>query len=515
MSEAVRQTMLINLSAPPLENDSLQTQCEIANIRVTKRIVLKHSRAPTGGWFVASSDDNSSSAGDTRPAGAESVLGCALLVARRVRDPYLRGRALCSVVEGYVNLRDKKRAAKVLSEALRAAGDIKDRENKADLLFDISVKCSAAEDHEKALRAARRIGLPDTCANALAFIAGGHAEAGEYERAFETVEKITCPDRKAIGLSLIAVTYAERENKGEARRLLAQVFGTIGKDPEATDTDWALAEIVHHCTTVGLLREALRAVRRIKDRYWKTWATVRIADVYRKRGKIEKCQSKLHEVLKLSHSIKEAYRKVEAWTELSEAFAACEERETAARLLRTAFHSAARIHGFVQRYIGLSITAAGCIRHGDYDQALRVARKLRYYYSDEENLSSVAGAFAEAGRFDKGLKIAESIHDRRQRALALAGVASGFAKHGHLDQARWLARSIKHSEGKSDVFRRLAGIHLEAGRHLDALQSAKQIPSPHIQCETLATIAMEFIESGHIPGPEEIQVLEKIAEQRF
>lgn len=464
---------------------------------------------------MAASNDNSSSGEDARHAGAENVLHCALVVARRVRDPGLRSGALCKVVEGYVELGDNKRATKVLSEALRAAGDVKDSQAKADLLLTISVRCSLAEDLEKALRVARRIADPELHANALAAVAMGYAQKAEYENAFENVEKMGSANHKAVGWSLVAVSHTVRGDKGEARRILARVFDTVGKDPEATDTDWALAEIVRHCTTTGLLREALRAVRRIKNRYWKTWAIVQVADVYRERGKKEKCRLKLYEALKVSHSIRDAHRRVMAWTDLSEAFSTCDEKETAGQLLRTAFRSAGRIHGFVERYIGLSMTAAGCIRHGDCDQALRVARTIHYHYSDEADLTSVAGAFAEAGRFDKGLKTAESIHDRHHRAMALAGVASGFAKHGHFDQARWLARSIKHSEGKSDAFRRLAAIHLEAGQRLEALQAARQIPLPQIQCETLATIAMEYIESRHTPGPEEMQVLEKIAKKRF
>lgn len=464
---------------------------------------------------MSSSNANSTSAEDTRSAGAESVLACALLVARGVRDPYLRGDALCDVAEGYIKLGDTKRATKVLSEALRTAGDMKDHEEKAQLLLDISIKCAEAGDLEKALRAAKRISEPGCLFHALRRIAAAWIQAGDCERAIAVVESIKPPSENAVALSVLVAASAVTGQKERTRELLAKLFFSFEQGRGASDMRKALADVAHNLAKAGLFRQALRAVRRIRGAYWKGYATIRIADAYAGARKRKKCLAKLSEVVEIASSVPEAFLRVELFTLVAGIYLDLKERGAAIQLLEKCFASAKRIRDPIDKSLALGTIAFGYVGAGDYEQALKVANATDDRYGRAVQLAFVAGGLAEAGIFDKALQVAGRIRDPEALDMAFALIVSGLARRGHFDQALWMAQSIKDPRGKAASFSGLADVHLESGRYTEALQMAAKIELRHILSQTLVNIAAEYAKSRHTPGRDETGILDEIAKRRF
>ena len=369
--------------------------------------------------------------------------------------------------------RSKQVAVDILAQALRAAGEIEDHSDRAEVLANIGAVLGEAGDSERATRsfelasvAARRVEVELSRVGALANIAELQAAAGDAAGAAQSIRA--------------AIAVAEREDDVWSREsMLANIAGAqastgdiraaVSTAQQIEDEDWrgfALYHIVEAQVSASDVQTALQTANRIEDEFYLSFALASIAEAQASAGDVQMAL--------------ETARRITDEFSLARALASIAEAQQSADIVQEAVAAAQRIEDEDSRSYALARVAETQVSAGDAQGAYAMVELIEDKGQQASSLATIATAQFEANddagaerSIERSLVLIQRIVDEDSRAYALAEVATAQA-------------AVGDTGGAAQTLRR-------------ALASAKLVPiGPFERDFVLAVIAYAQAETGDV-----------------
>jgi len=442
----------------------------------------------------------------------KELLGEVLTVAHVIKD----GRIQANVLVGLIPYLPAVVREQALREALAAAREIQDAEDRVNALAKLASRLAESGYPEKALAVARE--LPETGhwssprsealvglvphivksgyppkkalavvqdirdalrrAKALARLAP-HLPEELLKEALAAAREIQRADLRAEALTELAPRLPTREQK----QILREALGAVKKLPEVgllgNPRAEALTKLAPHLPK-GLLGEALAAACTIEDESYRASVLTGLTPYLPEKL--------MGEALAAVQEIRRGYVRVEALAGLA-SYLPEEEREQA---LREALAAAREIQDAEDRVNALAELASRLAELGYPEKALTVARELpetgHWGASRAKALARLAPRLAESGYPKKALAVARGIKQGYIRAKALAELAPHLPK-GLLKEALAAAREIQSESDRARALAGLAPCLAELGYSEEVLEATREIRGEDDCAQALAELA--------------------------
>jgi tetratricopeptide (TPR) repeat protein len=375
--------------------------------------------------------------------------------------------------------------------ALEVAGLVLDDDGKGKL----ATSWASKELFDQALKVAEGIEGKPAQAWALGAIAKEMVKAGMVERAKEVFDQALKVAKGVEGAWWRA--EALREIAGEMAK--ARMFDQALQMAEEIEiAGWwaeALREIVEEMAEAGMFDQALKVAEGIKGAEEREKALRAIVEEMAKAGVQE--ETLWQQTLKVAEEIEIAGWRAEA---LRRAIAG---EMAKARMFDQALKVAERIRGGWEREKALRAIAGEMAKARMFDQALQMAEEIEIAGWRAEALREIVEEMAEAGMFDQALEVAERIEWAEERAKAFGAIAGEMAKARMeerakevFDQALKVAKGIKGAVERTKALWEIAREMAEVGMFDQALKVAEEIEIAGWRAEALRAIVEEMAKAG-------------------
>ncbi len=444
------------------------------------------------------------------------------------------------------------------NKVIEVTNTIENKEEKSEVLAEIAVKHSGNGQKDmasqlllKVIEAVDTIGNKEEKAKLLVKIAGKYIENGQKDMAsqlllksVEAANAIENADDKIEVLAKIAVKYFKNGLKDEASVLLSSAVEVANVIEDADDKANALSGIADLNAEYGLLNKALEIANSIEESFWKTLMLAEIAGYYTEKEQTDMASQMLSQAIETANSIniceeiplrmykfgldlKKCGRgKAGMFVRIADKYTAKGQKDMASQLLSKAievtdevfcgdFHwqtagmddeseqdnylnpyRESLLTTTINRANALAEIAVKYAENGQFDQAIKMVKKIYNTDGKDNVLVETADKYAHNGQFKKAFETAITIENLDDKAVTLLKIACMYAKDGKNDFRIWLFSkaatlaeiAVKCAEnGQKDMASKLLSKTIEA---------ANAIEDARCRIKVLEEIAGKYFEKG-------------------
>ncbi len=247
-------------------------------------------------WALASIASQYAKAGPND--NASETFSQAIEIAKTIRNPAWKGRALAEIAAKYAEVEQYDRGLEIGKTIERADWRAKALAEIAGKYAGASQKDNAPEILAQALQVAKKVDDDDQKVWVLTEIAGKYAQAGQKDKASEILS-LALEVAKAMqdgenadwdkvrALTEIAGVYAEAGQKDKATEILSLALEITETIENPHSKNFALHPIPGKYAEAGEYEQALQVAKKINVSYFRDFALVQIADEYIEVGQYE------------------------------------------------------------------------------------------------------------------------------------------------------------------------------------------------------------------------------------
>ena len=209
-------------------------------------------------------------------------------------------------------------------------------------------------------------------------------------------------------------------------------------------------------------------------------------------------------VLYMANSIKTAFYKARALTEIAKEIASTGNNRKAEVVFSDAIETANLIKDAWSKGRALASIAKALASAGKIEKVIETANSIKDAVAKASALASIAEALANAGKIEKAIDTVNSINDARAKACGLAAIAKALASAGKIEKAIETANSINDARSKAWALAAIAESLASAGNNRkaevvfsDAIETANLIKDARSKESALVAIAEALASAGN------------------
>ncbi len=327
-------------------------------------------------------------------------------------------------------------------------------------------------------------------------IAKNQARAGDLRGAMRTAACIADHQSKVSTLIDIAIAQADKGNRGDARRTIAQAY-KIATTVRGKRRVWLLADLSAAQARAGDIPGALRTAGAIRGQAEEA--------PFRKIAVSLAQAGDFRRAIDIAKGMSESYLKALSLTEIALAQAKGGHRGPALATCRLAYECTAPLRDQSDRDTILRHIVSAQAEAGSITGALRTVARIEKAHERDNGIDAIAMAYARAGEAKRALRTAMRVRDLEDRTGVIGGIAVVLARAGNhisaetaFGRVRLICRRLRDAASKASCFHDLAWDLADARYFREALGSASTIAQPEERTSALCLVAVAQANAGEI-----------------
>lgn len=390
---------------------------------------------------------------------------------------------LSSIAQQYAEVGQKQKASELITQALPLVDNISSNCDKPKPMATIAGNYArVGQDAQAKLLLEQAIKIAKTAKGCnstndsvenLLDISNKYIDEGLYDLALQSVKGLDDASSfyQVYGLSLIARDVAQSNKVDQVNALTTEILNVAQSIKDANQRAFALSrgayefiEARQNTQAIKLLAEAQKTIPAIKDVDGKPDTLLLIARGYIKLRQPTEAIEILEQATLAAQKVSNLSFRVHNLGAIAVEYAAVNQKSKANLLLQQALSTANKIKPGSQRDDLLLTVAHYTAKAGQYDQAIKIAKRINNNRQNQAAaLSRIAAEVARKENFDLALQIARQISDAGHKAGAIMEITRALVAAKQFDKAVAVAQSINRKYEKAGVLSEIALKYAENG----------------------------------------------------